>query len=110
MSLIGLVTATETGPPRLTSYEADAVALEKQLEGTRITRKGDSLTQVAPPSSEMVAGGKQGQPLYPVKHALQIFTEGWGAHLNKLTTRGTWSLPESKLHINYLELKVVVLP
>ena len=22
-------------------------------------------------------------------------------------TRGTWSLPESKLHINYLELKVV---
>ena len=43
-----------------------------------------------------------GQPLHP--HALQIYTdtskEGWGAHLNEHTARGTWSLPESKLHIN----------
>ena len=42
----------------------------------------------------------QGQPLHPLKHALQIFTdalkEGSGAHLNKLTARGTWSLSESK--------------
>ena len=55
----------------------------------------------------------QGQPLHPVRHALQIFTdaskEGWGAYLNKHTATGTWSLPESKLHINYLELKVVFL-
>ena len=54
-----------------------------------------------------------GQPLHPIKHALQIFTdaskEGWGAHLNQFTARGTWSLPESKLHINYLELKAVFL-
>ena len=54
-----------------------------------------------------------GQPLHPMKRALQIFTdaskEGWGAHLNKFTARGTWSLPESKLHINYLELKAVFL-
>ena len=53
----------------------------------------------------------QGQPLHPVKHALQIFTdaskEGWGTYLNAHTARGTWSLPESKLHINYLELKAV---
>ena len=55
----------------------------------------------------------QGQPLHPLKHALQIFTdaskEGWGAHLNERTARGHWSLPESKLHINYLELKAVFL-
>ena len=54
-----------------------------------------------------------GQPLHPIKHALQIFTdaskEGWGAHLNEFTARGIWSLPESKLHINYLELKAVFL-
>ena len=54
-----------------------------------------------------------GQPLHPLKHALQIFTdaskEGWGAHLNKSTARGTWSLPESKAYINYLELKAVFL-
>ena len=55
----------------------------------------------------------QGQPLHPVRHALQIFTdaskEGWGAHLNERITRGFWSVPESKLHINYLELKAVFL-
>ena len=54
-----------------------------------------------------------GQPLHPLKHALQIFTdaskEGWGTHLNEHTARGTWSLPESKAHINYLELKAVFL-
>ena len=55
----------------------------------------------------------QGQPLHPIKHALQIFTdaskEGWGTHLNEHTARGSWSLPESKLHMNYLELKAVFL-
>ena len=54
-----------------------------------------------------------GQPLHPQKHALQIFTdaskEGWGAHLNERTARGTWSVPESKLHINHLKLKAVFL-
>ena len=35
--------------------------------------------------------------------------EGWGAHLNERTARGSWSLPESKLHINYPELKAVFL-
>ena len=55
-----------------------------------------------------------GQPLHPIKHALQIFTdaskEGWGAHLNERTARGSWSPPESRVHINYLELKAVFLP
>ena len=55
----------------------------------------------------------QGQKLHPVQHALQIFTdaskEGWGAHLNEHIVRGSWSVPESKLHINYLELKAVFL-
>ena len=54
-----------------------------------------------------------GQPLHPLKHAVQIFTdtskEGWGAHLDEHTARGTWSLPESRLHINHLELKAVFL-
>ena len=51
----------------------------------------------------------QGQPLHPLKHDQQLFTdaskEGWGAN----TARRTWSLPESKLYIYYLELKVVFL-
>ena len=55
----------------------------------------------------------QGQPLHPLKHALQIFRdaskEEWSAHLNKHTARGTWFLLESKLHLPYLELKAVYL-
>ena len=51
---------------------------------------------------------KSGQPLHPIKHALQIFTdastEGWGAHLDEHFARATWSPPGSKLYINYLEL------
>ena len=53
----------------------------------------------------------QGQPLHPLKHAPQLFTdalkEGCGAYLNGHTARGTWYLPESKLHTYYLELKAV---
>ena len=49
----------KTSPPRSTSYETHTGALEKQLEGTRITRKGDTRSQVAPPPLKVVAGGKQ---------------------------------------------------
>ena len=35
------------------------MALEKQLEGPRVTRKGDPGPQVPPPPSKVVAGGKQ---------------------------------------------------
>ena len=54
-----------------------------------------------------------GQPLHPLQHALQLFTdasnEGWGAHLGDSIARGIWSPIESRLHINFLELKVVLL-
>ena len=46
-------------PPRATSHEAHTVALEKQLEGSRVTRKGDPGPQLPPPTSKVVAGGKQ---------------------------------------------------
>ena len=46
----------------------------------------------------------QGQPLHPLSHALQIFTdtskEEWGAHLGKHTARGAWSLSENKLQLS----------
>ena len=49
----------KASPPRATSHEAHTVALEKQLEGPRITRQGDPSSQVAPPPPKVVAGGKQ---------------------------------------------------
>ena len=32
---------TEASPPRLLPHEADTMAFEEQLKGTRLTRKGD---------------------------------------------------------------------
>ena len=49
----------KASPSRSTSYETHRVALEEQLEGTRITRKGDTRSKVAPPPLKVVAGGKQ---------------------------------------------------
>ena len=117
MSLIGLLTATEK-QVRLGRLHMRPI----QWHLKNNWRVPESLEKVIPlPRSlhphlrwwlreENVLSG---QPLHPRRHALQIFTdaskEGWGAHLNELTARGTWSLPESKLHINFLELKAVLL-
>ena len=48
-----------TSPSRSTPYQTHRVALKKQLEGTRITGKGNTSPQVAPPPLKVVAGGKQ---------------------------------------------------
>ena len=44
---------------RPTSYETHSVASQKELEGTRITRKGDPNPQVPAPPFTMVAEGGQ---------------------------------------------------
>ena len=104
----------KASPPRATPHEAHTVALGKTTGGS------ESLEFLVPRSLHPHLrwwleedNVLPGQPLHPLKHALQIFTdaskEGWGAHLNEHTARGTWSLPESKLHINHLELKAVFL-
>ena len=98
------------------SYETHSVASQTQLEGPRITGKGDPNPQVLAPPFTMMAERRKVltvQPLHPIKHALQIITdasiEGWGARLDEHFARVTWSPPGSKLHINYLELKAVFL-
>ena len=45
----------KTGSPRPTSYETHIVASQKQLEGTRVTRKGDYNTKVFAPTFTVVA-------------------------------------------------------
>ena len=49
----------KASPLRATTHETHTVALEKQLEGPRITGKSDSGPQVPPPPSKVVVGGKQ---------------------------------------------------
>ena len=49
----------EAGPPRSSPHETDTGALEKQLEGTRDTKKGHPHSQVTPHSPKMVASGRK---------------------------------------------------
>ena len=106
----------KTSPLRATTHETHTVALKNNW------RVPESLEKVIPVPKSLhphlrwwleESNVLIGQPLHPLKHALQIFTdaskEGWGAHLDEHTARGQWSLPESKLHINHLELKAVFL-
>ena len=114
MSLIGLLTATEK---QVHLGRLHMRPIQWHLKNN--LRIPESLEKVIPSLHPHLQwwleedNVLQGQPLHPVKHALQIFTdaskEGWGAHLNEFTARGSWSVLESKLHINYLELKAVFL-
>ena len=106
----------KTGSPGKTPHETHPVAPKTTLESSRIPGKGDSCSKVATSTPSMVDQGTNvltGQSLHPLSHAVQIFTdaskEGWGAHLGDFTARGVWSVPESHLHINFLELKAVLL-
>ena len=103
----------EASSPRPTTHETYTVASQKQLEDSRITRKGDPNSQVPALSFTMVATGRQRsyRPTITPNEtcSADASKEGWGAHLNQHIAKGSWSLPESKLHINYLELKPVFL-
>ena len=59
MSLRSTHSNRKASPLRATSHKTHTMALEKQLEGPRITGKGDPSPQVPPPPSKVVAGGKQ---------------------------------------------------
>ena len=117
MSLIGLLTATEK---QVHLGRLHMRPIQWHLKNN--WRVPESLEKVIPVPKSLhphlrwwleESNVLLGQPLHPLKHALQIFTdaskEGWGAHLDEHTARGQWSLPESKLHINHLELKAVFL-
>ena len=107
----------KTSSPRATPRQPHTVALEKQLEGPRITRKGDASPKIAPSTPKVVAGGNQcasRSTITPTKTCSEniyrcIKRRVEHTHLNERTARGTWSLSESKLHINHLELKAVFL-
>ena len=117
MSLIGLLTATEK---QVHLGRLHMRPIQWHLKNN--WRVPESLEKVIPVPKSLhphlrwwleESNVLLGQPLHPLKHALQIFTdaskEGWGAHLDEHTARGQWSLPESKLHTNHLELKAVFL-
>ena len=107
----------EASAIRSSSHENNPVAHEEQFACTQEGAIGDdSSSQVSPLSSSLGdAGSKYStRPIFiPPSTFSTIFTdvsnEGWGAHLRDCTARGVWSLSESKLPIDFVELKEVVL-
>ena len=103
-TLADLNSHRKAGPLRSTAYETHTVA---QLESTRITRKGDTCSQDAPPPLKVVAGGRQcpsRSTITPTKTCsadiYRCIKRRVGSSLKQThTARGTWSVPESKLHI-----------
>ena len=68
----------EASSPGSTAYETHTVASQKQLEGTQITRKVIAIPRSLHPHLQWWLEEDnvlQGQPLHPIKHALQIFTD-----------------------------------
>ena len=117
MSLIGLLTATEKQVP-LGRLHMRPIQwhLKRHWRVPKSLRKEIPVPRTLQPHIQWWTKDTNvllGQPLHPLHHALQIFTdtskEGWDAHLGDFTASGTWSVPESLLHINFLELKAVLL-
>ena len=99
------------GMVRSPSYETHTVAPEATLTRTGESGEGHPIAHSLQPHLDWWLNESnvlRGQPLHPLQHAL-MFTdtsnEGWGAHLGDSTTRGVWSVPESRLHINLLGVK-----
>ena len=92
------------------------MASQKQLEGTRVTRKGDHNTKVLAPTFTMVAARGHWPYRLTITPSKTCSTNLFrpmkrrvGPHLNDRTARGTWFPPESKLHIGDPDLKAVFL-
>ena len=117
MSLIGLLTATEkqvrSGRLHMRPIQWH---LKRHWQVPEVLEKVIPLPPSLQPHLDWWLDEEnvlRGQPLHPLSHALQLFTdasnEGWDAHLGDSTARGVWSEVESQLHINFLELKAVFL-
>ena len=54
-----------------------------------------------------------GSPLHKPPHTRELFTDastvGWGGHCDHLSAQGTWPTDQTKRHINWLEMKAVLL-
>ena len=99
-----------------TPHETHPVASQKQLEGTGISRKDYPSTQVPAPTLAMVARREQcvtRSTITPNKtcsaNIYRRIKRKVGRSLKRAHCKRSWSVPESKLHINYLELKAVFL-
>ena len=106
----------ETSEFQSPSYEAHSVTSKEKLARSGGIRKGYSSPSVTPQSSRLVARRDQcaERPTFTPSSARRStlyrrLKRRLGAHLEDSTARGVWSPMEGLLHINYLEMKAVLL-
>ena len=111
MSVIGLLASTEKmvseGCLHMRPFQFHL------KEHWRYPQSLDSLLSAHLDYWQNPANVMKGADLHLKDHSIQLFTdasnEGWGAHLDQVSTKGLWSEQEKRLHINFLELKAVSL-
>ena len=105
----------KAGSLRMSAHKAHSVAPQGKLACPKVLGKTYPLSQVNSQASTVVATRRHvlvGQHLHPLQHAIRslpMHQTKVKAHLGDFTARGLWSVPESRLHINFLELKAVLL-
>ena len=106
----------KTSSLRATSHETHTVAHEKQLEGPRITGKGDPGPQIPPPPSKVVAGGKQcasRSTITPSKtcsaNLYRRLKRRVGRSLRRAHCKGNLVPSREQVAHNHLDLKAVFL-
>ena len=102
----------EDGPGGTPSHEALSVSPQGALEISSVIAHCPSSVRDHFSSPRVVAKScKCDELCRPSSQSIQIFTnasnEGWGTHLEQVSTKGLWSDRGKRLHISVLELKVV---
>ena len=92
------------------------MAPEVTLACPRNLGESYSDTCISPPTSRLVVrrekctlGSAVASPKTRSASVYRRLKRGWGTHLGDFTVRDVWSDTESRLHINFLELKAVFL-
>ena len=106
----------ENGPGGTPSQEALSVLSQGALEISSVAGQPPSLDRSHCSPPRLVAKSLQrDERCRPSSqdHSIQLFidasNEGWGAHLDQISTKGLWSDREKRLQIYVLELKAVSL-
>ena len=104
MSIIGLLPATKTSPPRLAPYETSAVALKGNW-GVQESLEKVIPSQGHPPSLKMVASRRK-HSSRPAITPLQSCSANLYGHIKR---HCMGNLVRSRKQVTYLELKAVFL-
>ena len=107
--------SAEDGPRQSLSYETPSVTSQGALKVSSVAGQPPSLVRDHFSSPRVVAKtcqhteGFRPSPQRPqCSNLSEVSNVGWGAHFEQDSVKGLWSDREKRLHINVLELNVVI--